>query len=121
VFRPCIYAYILTFLARPSMIPFIDPEMVSQHHAHIVAYADLLAQWELHQKSTEVRKSIPNLQRPKTEPHAAQDTGPTLSVERACIHCAATSDGQRPFGTCSHDHNWTASMKCTVCRLPVRG
>ncbi|KAG8755838.1 hypothetical protein FRC12_010759 [Ceratobasidium sp. 428] len=106
----------------PSMIPFIEPEMVPQHHAHIVAYANLLAQWSLHQKSTEVRRAIPNLQKPKIELQATgRDIGQILSVERSCIQCAATSDGQRPFGTCSHDHNWSSSMKCTVCRLPTRG
>ncbi|KAG8715111.1 hypothetical protein FRC08_010985 [Ceratobasidium sp. 394] len=110
--------------ALPSMVPFVEPEMVSQYHAHIVAYANLLAQWNLHQKSIEVRKAIPNLQNPKIEPQlqaAARDTGQVLSVERSCTQCAATSDGQRPFGTCSHNHNWSSSMKCTVCRLPARG
>jgi hypothetical protein len=104
------------------MIPFIEPEMVPQHHAHILAYADLLAQWSLHHKSTEVRKSIPNLQKSKIELQVTtRDTGKILSVERSCIQCATTSDGHRPFGTCSHNHNWSSSMKCTVCRLPTRG
>lgn len=104
------------------MIPFIDPGMIARHHAHIVAYAELLAQWCLFKKSAEVWNSVPSLQRSRIEPKGdSRDTGPILSVERSCIQCAATSDGQRPFGTCSHNHNWSSSMKCTVCRLPARG
>ncbi|CAE6432359.1 unnamed protein product [Rhizoctonia solani] len=38
----------------PTMVPFIEPDMVAQHHKHIVAYAELLAQWGLHYKSTEL-------------------------------------------------------------------
>ncbi|KAG8691847.1 hypothetical protein FRC11_007813 [Ceratobasidium sp. 423] len=106
----------------PTMVPFIEPDMVAQHHKHIVAYAELLAQWGLHHKSTEVRKSIPNLQKSKIEAKVeSRDMGKILSVERSCITCATTSDGQKPFGTCSYDHNWSSSMKCTVCRLPARG
>ncbi|CAE6525450.1 unnamed protein product [Rhizoctonia solani] len=98
----------------PTMVPFIESDMVVQHHKHIAAYAELLAQWGLHHKSTEVRKSIPNLQRSKVEAKVeSRDTGKILSVERSCITCATTSDGQKPFGTCSYDHNWSSSMKCT--------
>lgn len=106
----------------PTMIPFIGPELVAQHQAHIIAYAELLAQWNLHHKSAEVLKSIPNLHKHNVRPQVdTRDTGKILSVERSCIQCAATSDGHRPFGTCSHNHNWSSSMKCTVCRLPTRG
>ncbi|KAJ1310171.1 hypothetical protein OPQ81_006915 [Rhizoctonia solani] len=106
----------------PTMVPFVEPDRVAQYHRHIAAYAELLAQWGLHQKSTEVRKSIPNLQRTKIEAKVeSRDTGKILSVERSCIICATTSDGLKPFGTCSYDHNWSSSMKCTVCRLPARG
>ncbi|KDN51527.1 hypothetical protein RSAG8_00072, partial [Rhizoctonia solani AG-8 WAC10335] len=105
----------------PTMVPFVEPDMVAQHHMHIVAYAELLAQWGLYHKSTEVRKSIPNLQKKIEANVESRDTGKILSVERSCITCASTSDGQKPFGTCSYDHNWSSSMKCTVCRLPARG
>ncbi|KEP54408.1 putative RWD, RING finger and WD repeat protein C11E3,05 [Rhizoctonia solani 123E] len=106
----------------PTMVPFVESDMVTQHHTHIIAYAELLAQWGLHHKSTEVRKSIPNLQNSKIEAALeSRDVGKILSVERSCITCASTSDGQKPFGTCSYDHNWSSSMKCTVCRLPARG
>ncbi|CAE6462435.1 unnamed protein product [Rhizoctonia solani] len=37
----------------PTMVPFIEPDMVAQHHRHILAYAELLTQWGLHHKSTE--------------------------------------------------------------------
>lgn len=117
-----IKAAMLSYPCRPTMIPFVEPELIPQYHAHISAYADLLAQWNLHYKSTEVRKSIPNLQKSKANPQTiSRDAGRILSVERLCIQCASTSDGQRPFGTCGHNHNWSSSMKCTVCRLPTRG
>ncbi|CEL52196.1 putative RWD, RING finger and WD repeat-containing protein C11E3,05 OS=Schizosaccharomyces pombe (strain 972 / ATCC 24843) GN=SPAC11E3.05 PE=1 SV=1 [Rhizoctonia solani AG-1 IB] len=106
----------------PTMVPFIEPDMVAQHHRHIVAYAELLAQWGLHYKSTEVRRSIPNLQNSKIEAAVeSRDGDKILSVERLCTTCASTSDGLKPFGTCTYNHNWSSSMKCTVCRLPARG
>ncbi|ELU44516.1 G-patch domain-containing protein [Rhizoctonia solani AG-1 IA] len=107
---------------RPTMVPFIESDAVARHHRHIMAYAELLAQWGLNYKSTEVRKSIPNLQKSKVEATVElRDAGKILAVERSCITCASTSDGLKPFGTCSYDHNWSSSMKCTVCRLPARG
>jgi hypothetical protein len=121
-FSICLNAQDSSGLHRPTMVPFIEPDMVAQHHRHIVAYAELLAQWGLHYKSTEVRRSIPNLQNSKIEAAVeSRDGDKILSVERLCTTCASTSDGLKPFGTCTYNHNWSSSMKCTVCRLPARG
>ncbi|GAB1517411.1 hypothetical protein RhiTH_000459 [Rhizoctonia solani] len=85
----------------PTMVPFIESDAVARHHRHIMAYAELLAQWGLNYKSTEVRKSIPNLQKSKVEATVElRDAGKILAVERSCITCASTSDGLKPFGTC---------------------
>lgn len=111
----------------------LDSELLSQLACHILAYADVLFNWQLLNKRLELLNTVKTSSFVRTPPqNLGMRFGAYLAVCAQFSVAHPYTDIQPACGQCGHGHmsdDVSCSMcgshqthpRCSVCRLPVKG
>ncbi|KAG9000661.1 hypothetical protein FRB94_005314 [Tulasnella sp. JGI-2019a] len=97
-----------------------DKERRSACIGHVIAYAEVLYQWELTAKRVELLKYIGHDVDAAETARISNGTDAQIAIDSLCNSCGADITGP-PKTICEQCKHVRPKLNCSICRLPARG